>query len=193
MKQLLMFASLVLVAAGCHGNGPDQQVGRTAVDADQRYLQQVADRDQDMIALATVAESKGSSEHIRTMAHNAISKQQTELHQVEDWLKVWYGTSDAPHMTAEGSQQLEHLKTVGGKEFDREYLTGMIHAYQANVDGSRPVSESSSRPQLRDFAQQLIKEQSHQASHLKEHLAEVSGGPDHDAHGDDHAHDHESH
>src|SRR2546421_10928432 len=109
MKRTFKLAALGLAAAGCHGNSPNRQLRRELDDSDQRYLQHVADRDQDMIALAAVAQSKASDAHIRTMAHNATVKQQAELHQVEGWLKAWYGASYTPRATADGRQMLAHL------------------------------------------------------------------------------------
>lgn len=194
MKRIVILAALGLAGVSCQGNSPRDQSGKAAADADQRYLQQLADRDQDMIAIATVAESKASEEHFRTMAHNCIAKQQADARQVEDWHSAWYGTAYTPHTTAEGRQMLDHLSTRSGKDFDREYLTDMIHEYQANVDASHPAAESSSRPELRQFAQQIVKEQSHQVSHLQEHLSEVNGGgAGHEGHPDDHSHPHDEH
>lgn len=192
MKRKLIFIAVAGTAAlGCQSTSHEPQAANSS-EADRQYMQVIVDRDQDMIAIARSAEQIASSDHFRRMAHNCVAKQSEESHQLLDWLVQWYGVQYAPHQTADGHRMLEHLTSLKGTDFDHDYLTDMIHEYQANVDASRPESSSARHAKLRSFAQQLVKDDSHQASHLQEHLAELAGpNAAHDAHagGNEHAHD----
>ena len=172
MRMSMIIATIWL--AGCQANTPANHP-MDAAHADRQYLQQMADRNQDMIEMATIAEQKASDEHLRNMAHNSIAKQQADMHAIQQLLASRYGASYTPKPTSDGQQTLDSLKTRNGRDFDRAYLNAMIREYQANVEISRPIADSSSHADEKNFAQQIVKEQSHQVTHLQEHLAEVTG------------------
>jgi uncharacterized protein (DUF305 family) len=81
------------------------------------------------------------------------------------WLKQWYGAqpisnpTSVPGMTAM-MYSMEHLKTLYGTTFDKQFLPLMIQHHQQADNMSNLLPSKTQRPELLMLGQVIIKTQS---------------------------------
>jgi len=65
--------------------------GKTGDDFDKAFLSEMIMHHQGAVEMANAALTNAKHEEIKTMANAIISAQTTEIQQMQDWQKTWYG------------------------------------------------------------------------------------------------------
>lgn len=65
--------------------------GKTGDDFDKAFLSEMIMHHEGAVTMAEAALKNATHEEIKTMAHAIISAQTTEIKQMQDWQKAWYG------------------------------------------------------------------------------------------------------
>lgn len=65
--------------------------GKTGDEFDKAFLNEMIMHHQGAVEMAEAALENAKHEEIKTMAHAIISAQTTEIKQMQDWQKAWYG------------------------------------------------------------------------------------------------------
>ncbi|OGG41359.1 hypothetical protein A2837_02475 [Candidatus Kaiserbacteria bacterium RIFCSPHIGHO2_01_FULL_46_22] len=65
--------------------------GKTGDEFDQAFLAEMVMHHEGAVEMAKAALENGKHEEIKTMANAIISAQTTEIKQMQDWQKSWYG------------------------------------------------------------------------------------------------------
>lgn len=65
--------------------------GKTGDEFDKAFLSEMIMHHQGAVKMAEEALKNAKHEEIKTMAHAIISAQTTEIKQMQDWQKAWYG------------------------------------------------------------------------------------------------------
>ena len=141
------------------------------------FLQMMIPHHQQAIVISDLAISISKNEDILKLANQIKGAQAPEIDQMKSWLKAAGLGEDPGHsMHAMAGMltdsQLEQLKNSTGKDFDRQFLSGMIAHHQGAVDMVRMI-ENSSDLKLRDFGEQINQTQSSEIAVMKQLLKSI--------------------
>lgn len=141
------------------------------------FLQMMIPHHQQAIVISDLAISISKNEDILKLANQIKGAQAPEIDQMKSWLKAAGLGEDPGHsMHAMAGMltdsQLEQLKNSTGKDFDRQFLSGMIAHHQGAVEMVRMI-ENSSDLKLRDFGKQINQSQSSEIAVMKQLLKSI--------------------
>ena len=141
------------------------------------FLQMMIPHHQQAIVISDLAISISKNEDILKLANQIKGAQAPEIDQMKSWLKAAGLGEDPGHsMHAMAGMltdsQLGQLKNSTGKDFDRQFLSGMIAHHQGAVDMVRMI-ENSSDLKLRDFGKQINQSQSSEIAVMKQLLKSI--------------------
>lgn len=141
------------------------------------FLQMMIPHHQQAIVISDLAISISRNEDILKLANQIKGAQAPEIDQMKSWLKAAGLGEDPGHsMHAMAGMltdsQLEQLKNSTGKDFDRQFLSGMIAHHQGAVEMVRMI-ENSSDLKLRDFGEQINQTQSSEIAVMKQLLKSI--------------------
>lgn len=141
------------------------------------FLQMMIPHHQQAIVISDLAISISKNEDILKLANQIKGAQAPEIDQMKSWLKAAGLGEDPGHsMHAMAGMltdsQLERLKNSTGKDFDRQFLSGMIAHHQGAVEMVRMI-ENSSDLKLRDFGKQINQSQSSEIAVMKQLLKSI--------------------
>lgn len=141
------------------------------------FLQMMIPHHQQAIVISDLAISISKNEDILKLANQIKGAQAPEIDQMKSWLKAaGLGENPGHSMHAMAGMltdsQLEQLKNSTGKDFDRQFLSGMIAHHQGAVEMVRMI-ENSSDLKLRDFGEQIIQSQSSEIAVMKQLLKSI--------------------
>lgn len=141
------------------------------------FLQMMIPHHQQAIVISDLAISISKNEDILKLANQIKGAQAPEIDQMKSWLKAAGLGEDPGHsMHAMAGMltdsQLEQLKNSTGKDFDRQFLSGMIAHHQGAVEMVRMI-ENSSDLKLRDFGEQINQSQSSEIAVMKQLLKSI--------------------
>ena len=141
------------------------------------FLQMMIPHHQQAIVISDLAISISKNEDILKLANQIKGAQDPEIDQMKSWLKAAGLGEDPGHsMHAMAGMltdsQLEQLKNSTGKDFDRQFLSGMIAHHQGAVEMVRMI-ENSSDLKLRDFGKQINQSQSSEIAVMKQLLKSI--------------------
>lgn len=141
------------------------------------FLQMMIPHHQQAIVISDLAISISKNEDILKLANQIKGAQAPEIDQMKSWLKAAGLGEDPGHsMHAMAGMltdsQLEQLKNSTGKDFDRQFLSGMIAHHQGAVEMVRMI-ENSSDLKLRDFGKQINQTQSSEIAVMKQLLKSI--------------------
>lgn len=141
------------------------------------FLQMMIPHHQQAIVISDLAISISKNEDILKLANQIKGAQDPEIDQMKSWLKAAGLGEDPGHsMHAMAGMltdsQLEQLKNSTGKDFDRQFLSGMIAHHEGAVEMVRMI-ENSSDLKLRDFGEQINQTQSSEIAVMKQLLKSI--------------------
>lgn len=141
------------------------------------FLQMMIPHHQQAIVISDLAISISKNEDILKLAKQIKGAQDPEIDQMKSWLKAAGLGEDPGHsMHAMAGMltdsQLEQLKNSTGKDFDRQFLSGMIAHHEGAVDMVGMI-ENSSDLKLRDFGKQINQSQSSEIAVMKQLLKSI--------------------
>ena len=141
------------------------------------FLQMMIPHHQQAIVISDLAISISKNEDILKLANQIKGAQDPEIDQMKSWLKAAGLGEDPGHsMHAMAGMltdsQLEQLKNSTGKDFDRQFLSGMIAHHEGAVEMVRMI-ENSSDLKLRDFGEQINQSQSSEITVMKQLLKSI--------------------
>lgn len=141
------------------------------------FLQMMIPHHQQAIVISDLAISISKNEDILKLANQIKGAQAPEIDQMKSWLKAaGLGENPGHSMHAMAGMltdsQLEQLKNSTGKDFDQQFLGGMIAHHQGAVEMVRMI-ENSSDLKLRDFGEQIIQSQSSEIAVMKQLLKSI--------------------
>ncbi|HMN99275.1 MAG TPA: DUF305 domain-containing protein [Miltoncostaeaceae bacterium] len=157
-------------AGGDHGGGStghssngmmdssDDTLMMTTGPLDERsFMEQMVPHHESAIAMATLALEKARRPEVRRLAQQIIDAQGTEVAEMRDWHREWFGSelrpsSEGPH----ASMDMGPLEEATGEDFDRAFLRMMISHHASAIMMAEAVMMDEPRTQVGDLASEVV-------------------------------------
>lgn len=167
-KRLLTFAtgSLLLCAipmaraqqtpnaSGTSATENQAQRGQLSA-ADYQFVEKAARGGLEEVELGQLAEQKGSSEAVRTFGKRMV----TDHNKLNDQLKQiasQKGATVPTSLSHHENSRIQHLESVSGATFDKDYAKDMVKDHQQDVKKFQDAAKKLEDADLRAFAQKAV-------------------------------------
>ncbi|MFG2302424.1 DUF305 domain-containing protein [Actinacidiphila glaucinigra] len=191
-------AALVLAACGGtdHAGGTHTAPAATAStpasagqynQADVTFAQQMIPHHRQAVAMAEVAETRASSDEVKSLADKIKQAQDPEINTMSGWLTAWgkdvpqdigmdhempgmdHGdASSMPGMM--GSDQMGDLDGASGKAFDTMFLTMMIEHHQGAIDMAKTEKNQGAYAPAKALAGDIVTAQTAEITQMRKML-----------------------
>jgi uncharacterized protein (DUF305 family) len=129
-------------------------------------------------------EEKGQHQEIKTLAQNIISSQSSEIEQMKNWYKTWYGrdlptgnqvmnvhgmmsNNSGMHMGKMGDDSdLDQLKNTA--DFDKKFIEEMIPHHQMAVMMASMLKQGTTRPEMKQLADDIVTAQTSEIDQMRQ-------------------------
>ncbi len=180
------FASNSVTPWSMMGNNTEsnfnQRMNNSQIDA--HFIEQMIPHHQDAITMAQLALEKGQHQEIKTLVQNIISSQSSEIEQMKNWYKTWYGrdlptgnqvmnvhgmmsNNSGMHMGKMGDDSdLDQLKNTA--DFDKKFIEEMIPHHQMAVMMASMLKQGTTRPEMKQLADDIITAQTSEIDQMRQ-------------------------
>lgn len=142
------------VAAG-HVVGPTRAQERFEI----KFMEGMIDHHMMAVMMAQLCEERAVHPELREMCQEIEQAQMREMAQMQAWLKEWYGINYEPQMTRGMERQMEQLASLGGAEFEVEFMQMMIRHHEKAVREGERCVERAFHPELIQLCQDIVETQ----------------------------------
>ena len=161
----------------------NQNIVASSNGIDAHFIEQMIPHHEDAITMAKLAQTKAKRTEVKQLSLNIIDSQGKEINQMKSWYKDWFGT-DIPqgtsvmgrhgmivkggmHMGMMGDEtDLQSLEQA--EDFDRAFVEEMIPHHQMAVMMAQMLKNSTSRPEMKKLAQDIIDAQTKEISEMRD-------------------------
>jgi uncharacterized protein (DUF305 family) len=173
---LLIAGALVACAPGSAQPGSNTQE-----QFDQRFIDMMVPHHEGAVEMAKIAKSRAQHPEIGQMADAIMSSQASEITQMKNWRRDWYGSDRTPPMdqmpmvvdmpghggsTMNMARDVEDLRKAG-EPFDRAFIDAMIPHHQSAIDAARAAQSRAEKPEIKQLAQAIISDQQREIDQMK--------------------------
>lgn len=151
-----------------------------AGNIDAHFIEQMIPHHESAIAMAGLALDKAEHKEIKQLATTIEFSQSKEIEQMEQWYKEWFGEevsmfpvalahSNEGNMNMMGmignDTDLERLKRA--QPFDKAFIEVMIPHHQMAVMMAQMLERTTSRPEMKQLAHNIIETQSKEIEDMR--------------------------
>ncbi len=151
----------------------NMDVGPADANYDLRFLDSMIPHHQGALVMSQEVLAKSKRPELIKLAKSIIIEQKKDIAQMQQWRKQWYpNTSATPimwhaemnhemAMTPKHKQSMMMSMPLGQADagFDLRFLNAMIPHHQGAVTMGKDLLQKSQRPELKKFAQNIVKSQ----------------------------------
>ena len=150
---------------------------------DENFIEQMIPHHESAIAMANFASSKAEHSEIKQLSQNIITSQTLEINEMKGWYKQWFGkdvvivrsgmmgnSGSAGGMMNMGmmGDQTDMTKLQNSKPFDKAFIEEMIPHHQMAVMMAHMLETSTTRPEMKKLAQNIITAQTNEINQMRE-------------------------
>lgn len=149
---------------------------------DRFFIEQMVPHHEDALTMANLALTKAKHQEIKTLAKNILTSQTEEISQMNQWYGEWYGEavpsgsiqmgthgmmgSGGMHMGLMGNNT-DIVSLSSAPDFDKKFLEEMIPHHQMAVMMATMLESSTSRPEMRQLAKNIISAQNKEIADMR--------------------------
>ena len=159
---------------------------RMTTDIDRHFIEQMIPHHEDAIYMAEIASAKANHQEMKNLASNIKKSQSAEIEQMRRWYKDWFGTEVPENIAIMGQHGMTstsgmHMGMIGDEtdtnllrnaqtfeDFEREFIKQMIPHHQMAVMMANMLLKSTSRPEMRELAQNIIDAQTKEINDMRQ-------------------------
>jgi uncharacterized protein (DUF305 family) len=141
---------------------------------DLQYIDTMLAHHQGAIEMAKMAETKAQHPELKALAKTIVAAQERENGEMKAWREKWFaGQAPAINMEMSGmhdsmkDMDMQELATLGGREFDLEFIRQMIPHHEGAVAMAREALQKSQRAEIKSAADSVIRDQEAEIKQMK--------------------------
>ena len=145
--------------------------------ADIMFAQMMIPHHEQALLMSGFAETRSSNEEVKKLARQIYAEQEPEIAQMKLWLEKTNSSIDMGHdMGMNGmltDSEIEAMKSVTGKAFDRLFLEGMIAHHEGAIHMAEMIVDSDNA-EARKLGQSIQVTQQREIDLMKEMLKTIN-------------------
>jgi uncharacterized protein (DUF305 family) len=141
--------------------GLDSLEAKTGEPFDIAYMSQLIEHHMGAIEVAGEAQKEVERQEVKDASATVISSQADEIATLTGWLRTWYDTNPDAYerglVTKDSALSIQYAKAAIQRSVpDRAFLERIIPHHRRAIEMSQLALEKATRPELREFAQEVI-------------------------------------
>lgn len=156
-----------------HGMGQSKEFS----GADIMFAQMMIPHHEQALLMSGFAETRSSNEEVKKLARQIYAEQEPEIAQMKLWLEKTNSSMDMGHdMGMNGmltDSEIEAMKSVTGKAFDRLFLEGMIAHHEGAIHMAEMIVDSDNA-EAKKLGQSIQVTQQREIDLMKEMLKTIN-------------------
>lgn len=145
--------------------------------ADIMFAQMMIPHHEQALLMSGFAETRSSNEEVKKLARQIYAEQEPEIAQMKLWLEKTNSSMDMGHdMGMNGmltDSEIEAIKSVTGKAFDRLFLEGMIAHHEGAIHMAEMIVDSDNA-EAKKLGQSIQVTQQREIDLMKEMLKTIN-------------------
>ena len=145
--------------------------------ADIMFAQMMIPHHEQALLMSGFAETRSSNEEVKKLARQIYAEQEPEIAQMKLWLEKTNSSMDMGHdMGMNGmltDSEIEAMKSVTGKAFDRLFLEGMIAHHEGAIHMAEMIVDSDNA-EAKKLGQSIQVTQQREIDLMKEMLKTIN-------------------
>ncbi len=190
----LLIIALLLTACGGkksddtsgmdHGGTGSSATTTASAPFDQQFIDMMVPHHMGAVEMAKIAQNRGEHPEIKKLASDIIAAQDSEITQMKQWRKTWYGSDQTPSM--------DHMATLPGMDpsmmsnmmnmgtdiknlqtaspFDKAFLNAMIPHHQSAIAAGKIAKDKGDHPEIKTLAGNIITSQQKELDQMQQWL-----------------------
>jgi uncharacterized protein (DUF305 family) len=172
-KLLILTSSLALSVASAQMSHDMNSTSMQVLQAssgktfDINWMSQMIEHHRGAVTMARDALNNAKDKRVLKAATSIVRNQNAEIKQLETWLERWYSAKpDAKQMALMRAEMADMMSHASGGmpgmsmgDADKNFLEAMIPHHQSAVDMSKLALTKAQKPELKVFAQKVIRDQ----------------------------------
>lgn len=146
---------------GMNGSGTEM-----TMDVTRHFIEQMIPHHEDAVTMSDLALKQAEQPELKQLAATIKQTQTTEIEQMQDWYKQWYGT-DVPASTGMNMGQMKSIDD-GVMPFDKAFIEAMVPHHEQALMMSNMALRSEDRPEFRTFLQNIITTQTAEIEKMRQ-------------------------
>lgn len=148
---------------------------------DQQFIDMMVPHHQAAVKMAKIAQMRGEHPEVKTLAGNILMSQSSEITQMMNWRKSWYGSDQTPLMdkmpmlagmpdsdiTAMAHMMTDMQNLLTATPFDKAFLQAMLPHHQSAVDAAKIVQMKGDHPEIKTLAGTIITDQNKEIAQMQ--------------------------
>lgn len=134
------------------------------------FLKQMIHHHQMAVEMSELAPKNTKRAELNKLGKEIISAQKAEIEKMTGWLKSWHAETASmaqmPRME-KMMKEMDMLKAAKDADFDKMFLAHMIPHHEGAVEMAKLVDGRSDRAELKQFAGNIMKDQSKEIEQMK--------------------------
>ncbi len=167
-------------------NGNESSIMKNSDTIDAHFIEQMIPHHEDALTMAKLAQTKAQKPEIKQLSENIIASQGTEINQMKDWYRDWFGKEvpqDSRVMGGHGMGQESqmHMGMMGDEsdistlensdDFDRAFVEHMIPHHQMAVMMAQMLKNTTQRLEMKKLADDIVTDQNSEINQMRQWLA----------------------
>lgn len=140
-----------------------------------QFIDTMATHHQMAMHMASLVDTRSSSQHLKDMAKKMMADQEKEIAQLKGWREQWYaGKPEAVNMKMPGMSESmkgmtnNKLTSANGEQFDRMFVEMMGQHHKGAIKMAQSAAPKFEHAELNEFANKLVDMQKKEVAHLEE-------------------------
>ena len=144
---------------------------------DQQFIDMMVPHHLSAVEMAKIAVDRGEHPELKALAANIVAAQESEIAQMREWRKDWFGSAQTPPIDAmpllPGMQMEDHSMgemEMGGtmdmttdietlrnaQPFDKAFLEAMIPHHESAITAAQLAQRSATKAEIKELAAAIV-------------------------------------
>lgn len=137
--------------------------------SEEQFIAEMIPHHQEAVDTAKIIVSRGENTILKKIAQAIVDGQSSEINMLKWWMSSWYPSST---YNATYQSMMRPLDKVSGHDLEDQFMEDMIKHHAWAIQMAQQVLDISQRPEIVQFANDVINAQSNEIAEFKKLLDE---------------------
>jgi uncharacterized protein (DUF305 family) len=146
---------------------------KSGADFEAAFLGMMTLHHQGGVKMAKMAVEKAQSGELKSMMQKAVTKQQSEIDQMTEWLQQWHKKSpsdfeEPKESKAKMEKDMAELQAASGKKFDAAFSAKMAEHHKGAIEMGHLAHQKATREEVKTLGVKIAEDQEKERKKLLE-------------------------
>lgn len=120
--------------------------------------------------MAALCPGRATHSELLAMCQDIQTTQMQEIKKMQAWMRQWYCMSSKPHMVEHAKVDIDHLASLSGAEFEKEFMEMMAGHHMVAIEQAAPCLVRASHGELISMCEDIATSQAGEIKKMRSWL-----------------------